>query len=180
MMSLPPTWLAEGTRQMYQVDPTRVVQGILTGIGFLGAGVIVRERFSVRGLTTAASIWTTATIGVVIGSGFVVPGLVATLLTLVILTACKGLEERIAAQHRVRCVVGFRRDCEHDEEWVRTLFRQHRFTVTDMAYEQDETAGMIRYDAVMWAHGRKSSRHLAQALRDDPLVQSFSLTPSRD
>src|SRR5256885_4695335 len=44
-------------------DPTRVVQGIVTGIGFLGAGVIIREGFSVRGLTTAASIWAIAVIG---------------------------------------------------------------------------------------------------------------------
>jgi len=180
MMDSPANWLAAGTRSMYNVDPTRVVQGILTGIGFLGAGVIVRERFSVRGLTTAASIWATAAIGIVIGSGFIVPGLMATLFTLLILTVCKGLEGRITAQHRVRCVVGFPKDAVHDEEWVRKLFADHRFTVIDMSYEQDEGSGLFHYDAVMWAHGKKSSRHLAQALRSTAGVQMFSLSPSRD
>ena len=55
-------------------EVTRVIQGIVTGIGFLGAGVIVKEGFSVRGLTTAASIWVAAAIGVVIGAGSYLTG----------------------------------------------------------------------------------------------------------
>jgi len=51
-------------------DPTRVIQGIVTGIGFLGAGVIVKEGLNISGLTTAASIWAAACIGVLIGVGF--------------------------------------------------------------------------------------------------------------
>src|SRR5438132_472276 len=49
---------------LVQLDPTRMAQGIMTGIGFLGAGVIIKEGLSVRGLTTAASIWITAAIGI--------------------------------------------------------------------------------------------------------------------
>lgn len=55
---------------LVQLDPTRMAQGIMTGIGFLGAGVIIKEGFSVRGLTTAASIWITAAIGILAGIGF--------------------------------------------------------------------------------------------------------------
>ncbi len=51
-------------------DPTRVMQGIVTGIGFLGAGVIVKEGLNISGLTTAASIWAASCIGVLIGVGF--------------------------------------------------------------------------------------------------------------
>ena len=53
-----------------RVDPSRMAQGIMTGIGFLGAGVIIKEGLTVRGLTTAASIWMTASIGIVIGKVF--------------------------------------------------------------------------------------------------------------
>src|SRR4051812_30353920 len=53
--------------QAYDVSASRVIQGIMSGIGFLGAGGIIKEGFSVRGLTTAASIWMTASIGVLIG-----------------------------------------------------------------------------------------------------------------
>src|SRR5205814_3702900 len=55
-------------------DSTRVIQGIVTGIGFLGAGVIIKEGFSVRGLTTAASIWVISAVGVVIGAGYYLLG----------------------------------------------------------------------------------------------------------
>ncbi len=64
------------------VDPTRMAQGIMTGIGFLGAGVIFKEGLTVRGLTTAASIWITAAIGILAGIGFYFPLIVATVLTL--------------------------------------------------------------------------------------------------
>ena len=54
-----------------RLDPTRMAQGIMTGIGFLGAGVIVKEGLNVRGLTTAASIWITSAIGILAGVGHV-------------------------------------------------------------------------------------------------------------
>ena len=54
-------------------DSSRVAQGIMTGIGFLGAGVIFKEGLSIRGLTTAASIWVTAGIGILTGTGFYFP-----------------------------------------------------------------------------------------------------------
>ncbi|MEP6998227.1 MAG: MgtC/SapB family protein, partial [Betaproteobacteria bacterium] len=55
-------------------DVTRVIQGIVTGIGFLGAGVIVKEGFTVRGLTTAASVWVVSAIGIAFGAGLLLAG----------------------------------------------------------------------------------------------------------
>src|SRR6187431_3118175 len=63
----------EASVEIVRVDPTRMAQGIMTGIGFLGAGVIVKEGLTVRGLTTAASIWITAAIGILVGVGLYVP-----------------------------------------------------------------------------------------------------------
>src|SRR5690606_14151132 len=62
-------WFQPDGNSRVVVDPTRMAQGIMTGIGFLGAGVIMKEGASVRGLTTAASIWTTAAIGILAGTG---------------------------------------------------------------------------------------------------------------
>jgi putative Mg2+ transporter-C (MgtC) family protein len=56
-------WM-RASEHLVQIDPTRMAQGIMTGIGFLGAGVIIKEGLSVRGLTTAASIWITSAIGI--------------------------------------------------------------------------------------------------------------------
>ena len=56
------------------VDPARIAAGVVTGIGFLGAGTIIRSGESVRGLTTAASLWTVSGIGLAIGCGFYIAG----------------------------------------------------------------------------------------------------------
>lgn len=66
-------------------DPARIVAGIVTGIGFLGAGAIFQSKDGVQGLTTAASIWTTAAIGIIAGAGEYILTLVATLIVLLIL-----------------------------------------------------------------------------------------------
>src|SRR6185369_7777276 len=74
------------------VDPGRVAAQVVTGIGFLGAGAIIREKASVRGLTTAACLWVAAAVGVACGSGlFLLSTLVATI-ALISLIALKKIE----------------------------------------------------------------------------------------
>ena len=82
-------------------DNTRVMQGIVSGIGFLGAGAILRSRDGsrVEGLTTAASIWMTAAIGMAVGIGQAMLALVATLLAWLVVSAMPGLVGRTPA-HR--------------------------------------------------------------------------------
>jgi putative Mg2+ transporter-C (MgtC) family protein len=74
-------------------DPVRVVQGVVTGIGFLGAGAIMHSRGEVQGMTTAAGIWVVGGIGAACGLGSYVLAVVTLLLALVILTALKRLED---------------------------------------------------------------------------------------
>ncbi len=68
-----------------RVDPSRIAAQVVTGIGFLGAGAIIRERGSVVGMTTAASIWVTAAIGLTIGAGFFIEGIFITIVTYLVL-----------------------------------------------------------------------------------------------
>ncbi|MBU1006316.1 MAG: MgtC/SapB family protein [Candidatus Omnitrophica bacterium] len=63
-------------------DPARIAAGVVTGIGFLGAGTIIRSGSSVMGLTTAASLWTVSGIGLAVGCGFYIAGIVATVIVL--------------------------------------------------------------------------------------------------
>jgi putative Mg2+ transporter-C (MgtC) family protein len=70
-------------------DPTRMAQGILTGIGFIGAGTIVRQRAMITGITTAATIWLSASIGMLAGAGFFI---LAAGLTALSVTALDGME----------------------------------------------------------------------------------------
>jgi uncharacterized membrane protein YhiD involved in acid resistance len=82
-----------------------MVQGIMTGIGFLGAGTIMKQGLSVRGLTTAASIWVTAAIGVLVGIGFLFPALLASVLTLGTLSLFRWIESRMPSQFYAQLVV---------------------------------------------------------------------------
>ncbi len=66
----PGAWWGGSMPSALPIDPSRVVQGIVTGVGFLGAGVIMKEGLNISGLTTAASIWASCAIGVLVGLGF--------------------------------------------------------------------------------------------------------------
>jgi putative Mg2+ transporter-C (MgtC) family protein len=76
------------------VDPTRIAAQIVTGVGFLGAGAIFRAEDRVKGLTTAAAVWVVAAIGMLVGFGFYLMALVATLVVLVGLVGMRPIERR--------------------------------------------------------------------------------------
>jgi putative Mg2+ transporter-C (MgtC) family protein len=76
-------------------DPTRIAAGIVTGIGFLGAGAILQSRQGVIGITTAASIWVVAAIGMAVGFGFFILGGGTAILSLIILYFLEKVEERM-------------------------------------------------------------------------------------
>lgn len=179
MFNWPDMWVVPGTHNLNGLDPTRVVQGILTGIGFLGAGVIVRDGYSVRGLTTAASIWSTAAIGIVVGNGFIVPGILFAIATLAILSFMKRLEDSVTAQHHIRCQVS----CPTGgltEEALRVLLSEHHFKVKEMAYDMSREKQECRYSADVWAHGKKHAHTLAATLKARDDINSFQIVPSRD
>jgi putative Mg2+ transporter-C (MgtC) family protein len=77
------------------LDPARIAAQIVTGIGFLGAGVIIKERGGIRGLTTAATLWYNAGVGMACGAGMVVLPLSCTLIGLTALTVLKTWENKI-------------------------------------------------------------------------------------
>ncbi|KPD53243.1 methyltransferase [Yersinia pestis subsp. microtus bv. Hissarica] len=80
-------------------DPSRVAAQVVSGMGFLGAGTIMIQKQMVKGLTTAAGMWVTAAIGLVIGSGLYEIGIYGTLMTLVVLEVFRQLSQRLLGQH---------------------------------------------------------------------------------
>src|SRR5215204_3293282 len=91
-------WMTGVSPDAIRTDPTRMAQGIMTGIGFLGAGVIFKEGFTVRGLTTSASIWVTAAIGILVGIGFYFAAAAGTVATLLILSAFRAVERLLPSE----------------------------------------------------------------------------------
>lgn len=78
-----------------QVDATRVMGQIITGIGFLGAGAIITHQGQVKGLTTAATIWVTASVGVALGMGWYVRGIAWTIICVLVLQIVSFLERKV-------------------------------------------------------------------------------------
>jgi putative Mg2+ transporter-C (MgtC) family protein len=77
-----------------QVDPTRIAAQVVTGIGFIGAGCIIQAGQHIRGLTTAATIWVVAAIGIVSGAGYPVLAFIASLMVIVTLAVLRRVEAR--------------------------------------------------------------------------------------
>lgn len=89
------TDFARATDVEVQLDPTRVAAQIVTGIGFLGAGAILRQGINVRGLTTAAALWVTAAIGLAAGLGYWSGAIAVTIATIISLYALKAVEREL-------------------------------------------------------------------------------------
>jgi putative Mg2+ transporter-C (MgtC) family protein len=82
------------------VDPTRIAAQVVTGIGFLGAGCIMQAGREIRGLTTAATIWVVAAIGIVSGAGYPVLAIIASLMVIITLAALRKFETRVLGSTR--------------------------------------------------------------------------------
>lgn len=89
--------IAEGSKV---ADPTRMAAQIVTGVGFLGAGAIIQARLAIHGLTTAATIWTVAAIGIAVGSGYYLFSLLVTILVVVVLTGFKVISSALEKQKK--------------------------------------------------------------------------------
>eukprot|EP01031_Cornospumella_fuschlensis_P018973 gene18973-23248_t len=102
-------------------DPTRVIQGIVTGIGFLGSGVIMREGFNISGLTTAASIWASSAIGVMIGVGFYMGAMGLAFLCSMSMIYLSKLEAWLPSRHAVAMTMRFKAGYVPNEAALREI-----------------------------------------------------------
>jgi putative Mg2+ transporter-C (MgtC) family protein len=173
-------WFPGLTEGRVALDPTRMAQGIMTGIGFLGAGTIMKEGPTVRGLTTAASIWVTAAIGVLIGIGFYFPALVATILTLGTLSVFRWIETRMPAQFYAHFTIRFHRLATMPESALRELLSQMGFTVANLNYRLDAAADFFEYRMVIRTSRVDNLRRLTDALAALDSVREFSISPTGD
>lgn len=169
-----------GAGDVVRLDPTRMAQGIMTGIGFLGAGVIFKEGLSVRGLTTAASIWTTSAIGVLMGSGLYYPAAVGTVATLGVLSAFRWIENRVPANLFAHHRVCFDRSDIMSEAALRELLARHGFSVSGLAYRLTEDGRQFEYRMTIQTNDENNFTRLALSLSSLPPVREFHLSPAGD
>lgn len=166
-------WLTDASEDIIRIDPVRMAHGVLTGIGFLCGGVIFREGVTVRGLTTAASLWTTSALGVLFGVGFyslAIGGTVATILVL----AASDLTERFLP-HRQTAELTVVYDVSEGKSWsdLSALLAEHRIEAMDVSESVDAKKHELT-TIIFWRNG-DSDRALVDALRADPTVSGFNL-----
>lgn len=174
------TWMPGLLPEQIRTDPTRMAQGIMTGIGFLGAGVIFKEGLSVRGLTTAASIWITAAIGIMMGIGFYLPGIAATLLTLVTLSLFRWVESKLPSHEYAHLQLRFDRTQVMQEHEVVAFLKAHDFSVAKFSYRLLEESPTFEYRMVIRTKSHRAMNELSSALRDAPSIRAFRIAPTGD
>ncbi len=173
-------WLDSLPLATIRTDPTRMAQGIMTGIGFLGAGVIYQEGFTVRGLTTAASIWITAVIGILYGIGFYYPAIFATVLTLGILSAFRWIEVKLPSQVYVHHYIAFERAQAMPEADLRRLLEGQGFRVIYISYRLTNEGKWFEYRTILRTFDGKNTAGLAEVLRQMSNVCDFRISPAGD
>jgi putative Mg2+ transporter-C (MgtC) family protein len=124
-------------------DPGRIAAGVVTGIGFLGAGAIMRSRASIRGLTTAASLWVVAGIGLAVGSGLYFGAIITTVLTLVALMIFSRLEHAMIRKDWYRTIDIETRDSLGQLKAIREILAEYRADINDFEVERTPVGAMV-------------------------------------
>ena len=175
-------WLggAASHEETFRTDPTRMAQGIMTGIGFLGAGVIFKEGLTVRGLTTAASIWITAALGILYGIGFYYPAIAGTIATIGVLGAFRWVESRLPSHHFAHQFLRFPKNKVMPEAELRQLMHDHGFTISHMSYRQNDKGAVFEYRMVIGTVDQQNLARLATTLHKTKDILEFRISPTGD
>jgi len=134
----------------------------------------------VRGLTTAASIWMTSAIGILFGIGFYFPAILATVLTLGVLSVFRRIEARMPSHSYAHYAIRFGRYDAMTEEQVRAVLARHGFTVANMSYRITDDGACFEYRMVLQTADERNAAILADYLRNLAQVRSFQISPTGD
>jgi putative Mg2+ transporter-C (MgtC) family protein len=173
-------WFTGAPLDTVRVDPTRMAQGVMTGIGFLGAGVIMREGLTVRGLTTAASIWITAAIGILAGVGLYSAVVVGSVITIGTLTVFRKVENRMSSQIFANTTIVFGRDNYMSETEIREMHGKNGFSVANISYRLLEKGAQLEYRMTIRTMDRGNIEKLSKTLLGSSSVVEFNISMAGD
>ncbi|WP_225897055.1 MgtC/SapB family protein [Brevundimonas goettingensis] len=161
-------------------DPTRMAHGILTGIGFLCAGVIFRTGFTVHGLTTAASLWITSAIGILFGAGLYGLGIAATLTTASVLIVLRAISARMPTRAYVDVEVSWRRGDDGSEAAIEAGLQAIDKTARPGIFELIEDGRVVRRTWRVGSGGETDMKLLAWRLCEIEGVIGYRFVPRDD
>ena len=127
------------------VDPGRIAAQVVTGIGFLGAGAIIREKASIRGLTTAACLWVAAAVGLASGVGMYVTAVAVTILSLLSLLCLKKVE-RIISRDSYAHIKIWAQDTVGQKSRVEQYLKEYQMQIVSIGIEKDVCSGHIVFE----------------------------------
>jgi putative Mg2+ transporter-C (MgtC) family protein len=146
----------------------------------VGAGAIIKDGFSVRGLTTAASIWITAALGILTGIGFYFAAAAGTVLALGTLSVFRRIEARLPSESYANFMVRFGRGNAASEADLRALAAEHGFSLHNVSYRLHGETGVLEYRSVVRTMKPSNLERLAQTLGRDPRVLEFRISPTSE
>lgn len=164
-------------------DPTRIIQGVVTGIGFLGAGVIMREGFNISGLTTAASLWASSAIGVLVGVGFYAAAMMLALMSALCMVWISKLESWLPSRQAIALVLRFSRNFVLQEDALRRTALSHGYEIAGGSISISCQDGKPEWHFVAVALSKKSGAPLSKLAHELMLfegVESFHLSHARN
>ncbi len=145
-----------------RIDPARISAGALIGIGFLGAGVIIKSGFAVRGLTTAAVIWIVSAIGLAIGGGLYVEAILTAVITIMALMVLRVLEKRINILLFKNIVVSS--STNNVEDQVLSLLAEKGFHIHSVDYDKKRDSGELTYHFTVSVRNKNAIRDIFKSL----------------
>lgn len=177
-------WYGGNTTTVFSsADLSRVVQGVLTGIGFLCAGVIMKEGFNISGLTTAASIWTVSVIGILVGVGLFMAAMSLALLCAICMVLVSKLEAKLPLRHAVAVTLSFGDGVEPSEVDLRSVAMNHGYVVASSSITIALENGTRNWNFIAVALSRNATGPLSEfaaALGKIPGVCGFQLGYARN
>lgn len=158
------THVAEGPSSVMRIDPSRIAAGVVSGIGFLGAGTIVQARGAVHGLTTAAVIWVAAGIGLCIGAGFPLLALGAAVITTAVLVLMRPLRGWLSRRRTPQTLTFLAPDDSLRLQRVRQVLSRGDVREEDLSMHA-AGEGEVRIEAAHYARGSSEGQLLAALSR---------------
>ncbi len=175
----PALWYSSTSNATGGGDPTRVIGAILTGIGFLGAGIIVQTGLNVRGLTTAASIWASSAIGILVGVDFYVAAVGLTALIVISMSVVPRVERRLPARAVMLGKVRFRDGYRPDPGAIHRYLAERGLLVPPDTLSVTRSQGHFEFQCLISGGSgasMDSMNRIVLELSEMPDVEEFTVT----
>jgi putative Mg2+ transporter-C (MgtC) family protein len=183
VVGYPELWFGGRGHVPSNPDVTRVIQGIVTGIGFLCSGVIIKEGFTISGLTTAASIWLVSTIGVLVGIGFYAAAILLAILSTIIMMWIYKLEAWLPLHHAISIALTYRQGFEPSEQSVRQAMLDCGYEIARGTFAINSSDGKLQWNFVAISQQKNSDLSIpaiSQKLTQFNGVESFHVSFARN